>query len=294
MTLQNKSSSNATTAAKKNWSQEQIALMKTKKIAATHKIKHWIEIFDTLAQYDETIDKKEQYSYAFAVIFGLLAVLTICFFALFEQFERMPFSFIFIVLAILCLRQYKILKNNNIENHFRLYALPLFHLFQYEASPDTQLVLDMDFNMPEQKSYLIHSIPNTKEYYPKIDINFYKINWLNCDVQFADKTQLQITITDLIRVSDVKKRNPRGKIKHKTKRAIKQIISIKVLFDKTKYQPKPTQAQLLIETDNCYCAKLKSVNLIKSVNTNINYDEYTDMNPLLSVIAQAYAAVKPI
>jgi hypothetical protein len=282
------------TAPTDTWHQERIALMKTKKIAATHKIKHWIEIFDSLAQYDEIGDVKYKNASATAGTFAALSFFSFFIFLFIGLYWWMLLCPFFAGLFVIFSNKSVTLKETDIENHFRLYVLPLFYVFEQEASSNARLKLNLDFNNPEQKDYLIQNIPNTNSAYPHVTINFYKINWLEAQIQFADKTQIQIAITDLIRVSSVSKRNPRGKLKSKTKRKIKQIISIKVLFSKKQYQPNTSQPSALVEQADGYCIKLKSANAIKTINSSINYDEYNDMNPLLSVIAQAYAAVKPI
>ncbi len=61
------------TAATDTWQKERLALIKSKKISAIHKIKHWIEIFDSLAQYDEITDAKYKKASAFAGMFAAFA-----------------------------------------------------------------------------------------------------------------------------------------------------------------------------------------------------------------------------
>jgi hypothetical protein len=278
------------------WQKECQEIINTKKISAIHKIKHWIDIFDGVARYDQTIEPKQKYTLILGITLLVFGVLTICFFVLFEELERVPFSLIFIAPAILFIRKHKQLGITNVENHFRLYALPLFHIFQHEASADTQLTLAADFNIAEQKTYLFEPIAKDKDYVSPDNINFYKITWLNAALAFADKSQVEISITDLIRVRTIRRRNRRGKLKLKIKRKIKQTITVKILFDKTQYKPssETSKTQNLVEQADVYAIKLKSQNVIKTTNKNINYDEYIDINPLLSAIAQAYTAVKPI
>jgi hypothetical protein len=275
---------------------QQVKLITTKKISGSHKIKYWIDLFDSLAQYDETNEAKLKINSVLARIFGSIAFFGMLIFYSLGWYWILIGFFVVLVIIFHFIDKGKNKADTNIENHFRLYALPLFYVFQNEASPDTHLKIDADFNKPEQKAYLIKTIPNIVDTYPQINRDFYKINWLNAKLTFADKTQVEITISDLIRVQKVTKRNPRGKIKTKTKRKIKQTIAVKVFFDKTKYKPATetsTTPNLLEQTDG-YSIKIKSYNAIKTTNTNINYDEYTDINPLLAAIAQAYAAVVPI
>jgi len=278
------------------WQKERQEIIATKKVSAIHKIKHWFEIFDKLVLHDEITDAKYKKASALAGMFIIFAFFSLFVFFMLSMYWWMLLSLLFAILFVLFSNKSRTLRNTNIENHFRLYTYPLLRIFEQEASPDTRLKLNLDFNNPEQKPYLIQNIPNTNSSYPKINTSFYKITWLDAEVAFTDKTQVQIAITDFVRVRTVTKRNPRGKIKTKTKRKIKQTIVVKILFDKTQYKPSPETSKTnnLVEQADGYCMKIKAYNDIKTTNTNINYDEYTDMNPLLSVIAQAYAAVVPI
>jgi hypothetical protein len=281
------------------WQQQRQEIIATKKVSAIHKIKHWFDIFDKLVLHDETIDKKLKIGSSVmtvcGVVFFILAIV-------FNWFSRSFFLWLAINIPLVLTfigfyirgRQ---LKKQNIENHFRLYTYPLLRIFEQESSPNERVKLNLDFNNPEQKPYLIQTIPNTNSSYPKIKTDFYKITWLNAEVAFTDKTQLEVTITDFIRARNVTKYNQRGtKIKTKIKRKIKQTIVVKILFDKTQYKasPKTSKTKNLVEQADGYCMKLKAYNVLKTTNTDMDYDQYTDMNPLLSVIAQAYAAVVPI
>ena len=175
------------------------------------------------------------------------------------------------------------LKKIDIENHFRLYALPLLRILAEESSENQKIKLSLDCNMPEQKAYQISENATEKAVYPHFTNTHFRLTWLDAQLALADDSFLHIKITDDIRKVVRTRRNPRGKTKYKTKRKISQTIAIKISFDKAKYSLRTAAATE--ETPTHLTFKFKSQTTEKTINTNLNFDNYNDVQPLLRLLS---------
>jgi hypothetical protein len=263
-----------------------------KAISGTLKIKSWVSLLQDLAVEDEAIVGKTKVVNTKIFINNIIVVAII---------GAAIFTKIYLLLWLLLLplvymsklqKSEESLKKVDIENHFRLYALPLLRILEQESSENQKIKLSLDCNNPEQKAYQISERITDRAVYPRFTNTTFRLMWLDAQLELADDSFLHIKITDDIRRVERARYNPRGRMKYKTKRKISQTVAIKISFSKERYTLIDKAAAE--ETATHFSFKLKEQTTQKTINTNINFDSYNDMQPLLRLLARAYASVKPM
>lgn len=277
----------------KQLSEEQKIFVKTRKLEGTHKIKHWVELLDRVAHLDEVVDEKAAKSWPPAayllIISGIGAlVLSIILYntgVTKEGNDALHWFLIFLGIAsligaIVQVSVYsKLVESINMPNNFRLYSMPLLHILSGEAGENARLSLSLNFDAP------LKGIYKTKG--PRSDADYFEVCWLKAKTTFADGTVVELELADLTRRIVTSRYNARGKLKVKTKYKVTHKMSVELAVPKAHYKPKP-EARGWLDVGDYYAFKLKAKEYERGLSA------YTDMNPLLGLIAQVYAAIEPI
>ena len=127
-----------------------------------------------------------------------------------------PIGFAVPVLSVLGIIVSAIMRHiygrGDVEN--RRYELlgKVVHLLSKDMAPDAKFTVEMDLNRPDAKSKYVDSgqIMDWK-------VQYYADPWLTVQGQLLDGAQFRLAATENYQHRSKWKRNPRGKMKHKTK-----------------------------------------------------------------------------
>lgn len=127
-------------------------------------------------------------------------------------------------------------KRIDVSNNFRQFTLPVLTVLKDDFDPAEPVHLRLDLTAPNAKEKLqSKSDPYKQGAYYKIIDSFYADNWMDVDGRLVDGTKLSWSVNDFIRERSKTKRNPRGKIKSKTKYAKKTEIEVQMALKKKTY-----------------------------------------------------------
>ncbi|MBE2315581.1 hypothetical protein DVA67_006315 [Solirubrobacter sp. CPCC 204708] len=118
-------------------------------------------------------------------------------------------------------------RKNDVPNGLRTFAFPLLAILREDIEPGAPLELWVDLSGPLQSGKATRSTPPYKKPpYRKIVDTFYDDIWLQGRTRFADGSRLQFAVIDHVRSTFKEKKNPRGKIKRKTKNKKKTELTV--------------------------------------------------------------------
>ncbi len=121
------------------------------------------------------------------------------------------------------------LRSLDLSNNLRVFALPVLALLSEDMEPSQPVQIRLDLSPCTAKSKLTEKTePYSSGAYYKIIDSFYLDPWMEGSAALADGSRLSWTITDRIRERKKTKRNPRGKIKTKTKHSKKSVMNVRV------------------------------------------------------------------
>ena len=107
--------------------------------------------------------------------------------------------------------------------------VPLVALLREDIEPRTPLRLALDVRpCVRDATYVSATEPYKKGVYHKVVDTFHVQPWLLAELELVDGSQVAIAATDHVRHRKQTKRNPRGKIKTKTKIAVKTDLRVTV------------------------------------------------------------------
>jgi hypothetical protein len=178
----------------------------------------------------------------------------------------------------------------------RLFALPLLPILREDHDPGTPLDLKLDLTGPEQNSKVIRtSDPYKKGAYHKIVDTFYDDPWIEGHAKFVDGTDLRFSVIDHVRSQSKTKRNPRGKIKRKTKAKKKTELAVTVTFPARNYAAAKSQASQSadIRKESVKAGEDRTVVRLSKVVELARTDGVPQPEHLLELVAEAYQRVDP-
>ena len=109
--------------------------------------------------------------------------------------------------------------------------VPLVALLREDIEPRSPLRLALDVRPTvRDQTYVSATEPYAKGSYHKVVDTFHVQPWLLAELALIDGSQVAIQATDHVRRRKQTKRNPRGKIKTKTKVAVKTDLRVTVRF----------------------------------------------------------------
>jgi len=129
-------------------------------------------------------------------------------------------------------------KKNDVPNGLRTFTLPLLPILREDIEPGAPLELWVDLTGPLVSTKSVrHSEPYKKGAYRKVVDTHYDDAWLQARARFADGSQLQFAVIDHVRSQFKEKKNPRGKIKRKTKNKKKTELTVTLTVQNRLYAP---------------------------------------------------------
>ncbi|HVR37466.1 MAG TPA: hypothetical protein VMU84_00100 [Thermoanaerobaculia bacterium] len=216
--------------AHRSLSPEQKQIIATKTIDLNRKPDELIQLLTPLAGYDRVVDKLRT---PMGCTGAFLVVACIPLFFLFSSsgWEWM-FGLIFLAvlaIAILALTTWNWTKKVDLSDNLRGTALPILNIFREDFARDEPVHLHLDLRPPthvEKKTS--ESEPYKHGAYYKIIDCMYADPWMSGEAVLHDGTALKWSVVDSIRERKKTKRNPRGKIKSKTKYTKKTEIEVQL------------------------------------------------------------------
>ncbi|RKQ87189.1 hypothetical protein C8N24_5209 [Solirubrobacter pauli] len=183
-------------------------------------------------------------------------------------------------------------RKTDIPNSLRKFALPLLPILREDMEADAPLELWVDLTGPLQSPKAVrHSEPYKKGAYRKVVDTFYDDPWFQSRTRFADGSQLQFAVIDHVRSTFKEKRNPRGKIKRKTKNKKKIEMTVTLTVQNRLYAPaggardlpkhklKPSEKHTKVTVGGTLVAA--------------NMDQLPRLESLIELISGAYERVAP-
>jgi hypothetical protein len=129
-------------------------------------------------------------------------------------------------------------RKNDVPDGLRTFAMPLLPILREDQDPESPLELWVDLSGPLQHQKAVrHTPPYKKGAYRKIVDTFYDDPWLQVRTTVADGAHVQFAVIDHVRSTFKEKRNPRGKIKRKTKHKKKTELTVTLTVPNRLYAP---------------------------------------------------------
>ncbi|MDA0183152.1 hypothetical protein OJ997_22775 [Solirubrobacter phytolaccae] len=184
-------------------------------------------------------------------------------------------------------------RKNDVPNGLRTFAIPLLPILREDMEPGAPLELWVDLTGPLVSTKAVrHSEPYKKGAYRKVVDTFYDDAWLQVRTRFADGAQLQFAVIDHVRSTFKEKKNPRGKIKRKTKNKKKTEMTVTLTVPNRLYAPatgsRPLPKQKLKPSDKHTKVTVGGTLVAKQV------DAVPQLESLIELISGAYERVAPV
>jgi hypothetical protein len=245
-------------SAFKALSSEQRAVIEQQGCSGAHSADEWLELLSPVAEFDKKADEVSAGAGGF-------------FARRFARRHDLPFG-------------------------LRMFTLPLLPILREDQDPQTPLELRLDLTGPEQNSKVIRtSDPYKKGAYHKIVDTFYDDPWIEGHAKFVDGTDLRFTVIDHVRSQSKTKRNPRGKIKRKTKNKKKTELAVTVTFPARNYAAAKSQGSQSadIRKESVKAGEDRTVVRLSKVVELARTDGVPQPEHLLELVAEAYQRVDP-
>ncbi|MDG9666415.1 hypothetical protein ONV78_01625 [Hahella sp. CR1] len=202
--------------------------MRTKKLEGEFSIDEWLKRLRFIAARDKSGDSVRKWvgiSIALWVV-GFIG-------SLIAEFPPAAagsaVAFVFSLIAFFSL------KGKDIPNRLRDSVLPLLTILRQDADAETPLKLKVDLLGPELLSKRINFVKAGNKY-PKVEESMFSDPWFQGSLSLADGSVLNWEVLDMVRRRNIRKRNPRGKIKMKTKYKIKTRMDVSLSYKNDRYQ----------------------------------------------------------
>lgn len=189
--------------------------------------------------------------------------------------------------AIFLLWMWAWTKKIDLSNNFRQFVLPVLTMFREDFAAGQPVHVKLDLRPPTSPPKKTgESAPYKHGVYYKIIDTTYADSWMSAKAMLSDGSKLEWSITDSIRERKKTKKNPRGKIKTKTKYTKKSKIEVELGLRNKLYEVAPLPGAE-IEAG----AKRNSVSVSRKVRT----DSLDPINPreLIDLVAGIYRNARP-
>jgi hypothetical protein len=185
---------------------------------------------------------------------------------------------------------------HDVPDGLRLFAVPLLAVLREDHSPNEPLELTLDLTGPLQESKATsQSEPYKQGPYHKIVDTYYDDPWIEGRARFVDGADMRFGVIDHVRSSQKTKRNPRGKIKRKTKNKKKIELVVTASFPARNYQhiaPGPGAGEP-VGKESVKAGGSRTVVQLSRVVKEPGDDNVANIGWMLELIGEAYSRVDP-
>lgn len=189
--------------------------------------------------------------------------------------------------AIWCGKVWSFTKQIDLSNNLRQFMLPVMAVFREDFAQGQPVHVKLDLRPPTADPKKTgESAPYKHGVYYKVIDTTYVDSWMSAEGTLSDGSKLSWSITDYIRERKKTKRNPRGKIKSKTKYSKKSYIDVELGLKKKLYEVAPPPGAEIDEG-----AKRHSVRVARTVRS----DSIDPIDPraLIDLVAEIYRNARP-
>ena len=220
----------------------QTQLRRDQRCEASTTLENWQQFLTTVAAHSRAAARRRWIYYAIGWLAGLAAIGLIW---------MTPAVGLFIafwsILAGVLLRRLVVsrsarsLQSQATQHHILRFVLSLLSVLRADMVPGEPLRLRLDLRGGTVKAKQTEERPPAggKRKYPQIAETWYVDPWLAGETRLIDGSVLAWGVVDHIRQRTVTKRNPRGKIKRKTKYKVKRCIDMRLGVRQDIYRPTP-------------------------------------------------------
>jgi hypothetical protein len=266
---------------------EQRQIAAARQIGVNRPVDEVLELLRALIDFDTTIAGKRKKA---GCTIPLATLASIIFFIVGGNTYLFPA--LMIAAAVLCIAVavaaivlYLRFRKQDLSDNLGSAAVPFLALLHEDMNPGDSLHVDIDlrpYEIAEKKKK--ESDPYKKGVYYKIVDTLFVDPWFSGSVALADGTKLHWKVIEHIVKREKTKKNPRGKIKSKTKIKRKTVAVVTAGFPAKHYAIKSADAD---ERDE----KRATVKLARKLKTNSA--DSPAFGLLVDLIADVYRRVKP-
>ncbi len=271
------------------------AVVRDKVVEGDRSAEGWLELLAPLAAFDAETDAARSRAggwLAAVVIIGL--ILAIVGLAI-EPIAGAAIAVAAIVLSIVLWSVYRRTKKMDLANGPLAFTVPLMPILREDVDPEEPVHLRLDLG-----GYQTHgkekgkSEPYKKGRYYKIVDTYYEDPWLAGHARFVDGTDLQFNATDQVTSQRKTKKNPRGKIKTKTKIKKRTTIQLVAAFPAKNYKQGAAQAAAPegVRKEKVQPGEARTTVRLASV-AKLTGDAGADPRMFIDLVARAYQQIAP-
>lgn len=176
------------------------------------------------------------------------------------------------------------LKRIDVSDNLRKFVIPVLAIFREDIDPATPVHLRLDLTRPTLKTKKqSEGVPYKHGAYYKVIDTMYVDPWMDAEAVLVDGTRLRWSLTDRIRERQKTKRNPRGKIKSKTKYRKVTDVEVQLALKSKTYSVTHADAEA--------AGNRSKVAVRRSVRT----DSLDPVSPraLIDAVTEVYRSLKP-
>jgi hypothetical protein len=261
-------------------SPEQKQILSKKQLEINRPADAILDLLKPLAACDAMANKAQT---RLGCTFGIGIVLTIVLAIVFSNmgWSAVTAAAIVVVLAIMIAAGwgYFWLRSIDVSDNLRSFVVPVLTLFREDIDPKHPVHLRLDIDKPiAPRKKTFESPPYADGRYYKIIESAYVDPWMSAEAVLVDGTKLSWSVTDRIRERKKTKRNPRGKIKTKTKYTKKTDVEVSLALR--------TKAYVLPEGELSSDGKRSKVEVERSVRSESL--DAIDPRALIDAITEVY------
>jgi hypothetical protein len=275
---------------------DQRAVVRDKVVEGDRTPDAWLELLAPLAAFDADTDRARGRAGGWlagvAIIGFILAIVAVAI----EPIAGAAVAAAVIVVCVVLWSAYRRAKKMDLADAPLAFTVPLIPILREDADPDEPVHMRLDLGGYQaggkQKG---QSEPYKKGSYYKIVDTYFEDPWLDGHIRFVDGTDLRFNVTDQVTSQRKTKRNPRGKIKTKTKVKKRTTIQLVAAFPAKNYKqgeakaaaPEGVRKERVQPGDGRTTVRLASV--AKLTGT----DSAVDPRMFIDLVARAYQKVAP-
>jgi hypothetical protein len=215
-------------------SDEQKAILATKKVKLTRTADELLALLKPIAAFDIAAAPARKKAGCTLAVFILLTIVTTVIALTQEAIVQntiLGVALVLAVVAVIIWRSYKKLASADIADTLSHVVVPFLAILREDVTATEPIDVDIDLSPDNAKEKLASEdkLPKKGAYY-KIIQRIYMNPWFEGHTTFADGTRVSWKVVDRIRELQKTKKNPRGKIKTKTKRKLRTEVAVKLGF----------------------------------------------------------------
>lgn len=264
---------------------EQKQILAKKQLEMNRSADELLALLKPIAACDAVANKAQT---RFGCTFGLFIVLSIFMFILFVNvggaWQAGVVLLLLLAAAVACGWFWMWLRGIDVSDNLRGFVVPVLALFREDFDPQSPVHLRLDLTKPTAPAKKTsEGDPYKQGAYHKIIDSTYVDPWMSAEAVLVDGTKLAWSVTDRIRERKKTKRNPRGKIKTKTKYTKKTDLEVAIAMRTKTYAIENAE----VSSDG----KRGKVEVQKSLRT----DSLNPIDPrtLIDAITEVYRAARP-